>query len=129
MRELGQSVVIDHDGGSKVVGNRQNSPHPHWCGFSPDGRYAFVPDLGTDNIHIYKVSADKESITKHALAASVPGGGPRHMRFSADGNFIYLLNELSLSVTTFAYDKATGKAKRLTTTPSLSDEVKGKGNL
>ena len=48
------------------------------------------------------------------------------MRFSADGNFIYLLNELSLSVTTFAYDKATGKAKRLTTTPSLSDEVKAK---
>ncbi|MBT7982193.1 MAG: beta-propeller fold lactonase family protein, partial [Akkermansiaceae bacterium] len=89
--ELGQSVVIDHDGGSKVVGTRQNSPHPHWCGFSPDGQYAFVPDLGTDNIHIYKVSADQNSITKHALAASVPGGGPRHMRFSADGKFIYLL--------------------------------------
>jgi 6-phosphogluconolactonase len=124
--ELGQSVVIDHDGGSKVVGTRQNSPHPHWCGFSPDGQYAFVPDLGTDNIHIYKVSADQNSITKHALAASVPGGGPRHMRFSADGKFIYLLNELSLSVTTFAYDKGTGKAKRLTTTPSLSDAVKAK---
>ena len=124
--ELGQSVVIDHNGGSKVVGNRQNSPHPHWCGFSPDGQYAFVPDLGTDNIHIYKVSADQTSIKKHALAASVPGGGPRHMRFSADGKFIYLLNELSLSVTTFAYDKGTGKAKKLTTTPSLSDEVKAK---
>ena len=30
----------------------------------------------------------------------------------ADGNFIYLLNELSLSVTTFSYDKENGKAKR-----------------
>tara|TARA_B100000614_G_scaffold164337_2_gene146228 strand:+ start:2763 stop:3878 length:1116 start_codon:yes stop_codon:yes gene_type:complete len=124
--ELGQSVVIDHEGGSKVVGNRQNSPHPHWCGFSPDGKYAFVPDLGTDNIHIYKVNASQTNISKHGLAASVPGGGPRHMRFSADGNFIYLLNELSLSVTTFSYDKENGKAKKLTTTQSLSDETKEK---
>ena len=122
--ELGESLVIDHEGGSKVVGNRQNSPHPHWCGFSPDGKYAFVPDLGTDNIHIYKVNTEQSNISKHDLAASVPGGGPRHMRFSADGNFIYLLNELSLSVTTFSYDKENGKAKKLTTTPSLSNQVK-----
>ena len=122
--ELGKSVIIDHEGGSKVVGKRQDSPHPHWCGFSPDGKYAFVPDLGTDNIHIYKVNTEQTGIDKHSLAASVPGGGPRHMRFSADGKFIYLLNELSLSVTTFAYDKNTGKSEKLTTTPSLSDEVK-----
>ena len=49
---------------------------------------------------------------------------PRHMRFSADGNFIYLLNELSLSVTTFSYDKDKGEAQKLTTTPSLSNQVK-----
>ena len=85
-----------------------------------------MPDLGTDNIHIYKVNASQTNISKHGLAASVPGGGPRHMRFSADGNFIYLLNELSLSVTTFSYDKDNGKAKKLTTTQSLSDETKEK---
>jgi len=124
--KLGKSVVIDHEGGSKVVGNRQNSPHPHWCGFAPDGRFAFVPDLGTDNIHIYKVNPNEPSITKHGLAASVPGGGPRHMRFSVDGKFIYLLNELALSVTTFSYDKGAGQAKRLTTTPSLPEKVKAK---
>ena len=46
------------------------------------------------------------------------------MRFSTDGKFIYLLNELSLSVTTFGWDAQKGTAKRLTTTPSLSEEVK-----
>ncbi len=123
---LGAATLHEHEGGSGVVGNRQDSPHPHWCGFSPDGRYAFAPDLGTDNIHIYQIAADNGSMAPHGLAASVPGGGPRHMRFSADGRFIYLLNELSLSVTTFAYDAGAGTAERLTTTPALPEEVKAK---
>jgi 6-phosphogluconolactonase len=117
-----RSQLIEHEGGSKVVGKRQDSPHPHWTGFSPDARFAFVPDLGTDNIHIYKI--DGTTLTSHGTAATVPGGGPRHMRFSVDGRFIYLLNELSLSVTTFAYDATVATTKRLTTTPALSDKVK-----
>ena len=56
---LGKPVVHEHKGGSKVVAGRQNSPHPHWCGFSPDAKYAFVPDLGTDQIHIYKIVGAK----------------------------------------------------------------------
>jgi 6-phosphogluconolactonase len=123
---LGESVVTEHEGGSKVVGNRQDSPHPHWCGYSPDGEFAFVPDLGTDNIHVYKVDVAGPSITKHGLASSVPGGGPRHMRFSVDGRFVYLLNELELSVTTFSYDAGRGEAKAISTTRSLSADVKSK---
>ena len=48
------------------------------------------------------------------------------MRFSVDGKFVYLLNELTLSVTTFAYDAETGKLKKLGTVPALSEEVKAK---
>ncbi len=124
--KLGKAVVTEHEGGSKVVKGRQDSPHPHQCGFSPDGRFALVPDLGMDAIVIYKVDAEKPAISHHGLAMSVPGGGPRHMRFSVDGKFIYLLNELSLSVTSFAWDAEKGTAKELSTTPSLTEEVKAK---
>jgi len=122
--KLGKSVITEHQGGSKVVPDRQNEPHPHWCGFSPDGQYAFVPDLGMDGVVIYKVDVNEPAIIRHGFAASIPGGGPRHMRFSVDGAFIYLLNELSSSVTTFRYQSETGTATQLTTTPSLSEEVK-----
>ena len=124
--ELGKSIIHEHEGGSKVVANRQDSPHPHWTGYSPDGKFAFVPDLGTDCIHIYKVNSENSGITKHGLAKSIPGGGPRHMRFSADGKFIYLLNELALSVSTFKYNSATGEATLLTVEKALSEEVKAK---
>lgn len=123
---LGKAVLSEHEGGSRVVKGRQESPHPHWCGFSPDGRFAFVPDLGLDGIVIYRVDPTTPSITRHGFAESIPGGGPRHMRFSVDGRFIYLLNELSLSVTTFAYDAKTGTTRQLVTVPALSEVVKSK---
>lgn len=122
--KLGQPAVSKHEGGSGVVPKRQDSPHPHWCGFSPDGRFALVPDLGLDQIVIYVIDPDTPAISRHGVAESVPGGGPRHMRFSPDGKFIYLLNELSLSVTTFSWDAATGSAKKLSVTPALSEEAK-----
>ena len=121
---LGKPKLTKHQGGSKVVERRQESPHPHWTGFSPDGNYALIPDLGLDQIVIYKVDLSKPAIIPHAVAESVPGGGPRHMRFSIDGKFIFLLNELSLSVTTFSWDVENGTAKKLTTTPAISEEVK-----
>jgi len=124
--KLGASVLSEHEGGSGVVRGRQDAPHPHWCGYSRDGRFAFVPDLGMDGVVIYRVDLDGPAISKHGFAASVPGGGPRHMRFSVDGKFIYLLNELSLSVTSFAYDPATGTTTQRSTTPALSEAVKAK---
>ncbi|MBM3861822.1 MAG: lactonase family protein [Verrucomicrobia bacterium] len=124
--KLGPAKLSRHEGGSRVVARRQESPHPHWCGFSPDGRFALVPDLGMDGIVIYRVNLNGPAVDRHGFAASVPGGGPRHMRFSPDGKFIYLLNELSLSVTTYAWDAASGTARQLATVPALSEEAKAK---
>jgi 6-phosphogluconolactonase len=126
--KLGPAKVTRHEGGSGVVPARQEKPHPHWCGFSPDGKFALVPDLGMDRIVIYRVdlSGPEPAILPHGFAESVPGGGPRHMRFSVDGRFIHLLNELSLSVTTFSWDAASGTAARVGTVPALSEEAKGK---
>ena len=54
------------------------------------------------------------------------GGGPRHLKFSPDGKFIYLLNELSVSLSTFAWDAAAGSARLLRTVPSISEAAKAR---
>jgi 6-phosphogluconolactonase len=123
---LGAAKVIEHEGGAKAVEKRQDAPHPHYVGWSPDGRFALVPDLGLDGIVIYRVDASAPAITRHGFAASVRGGGPRHLKFSPDGKFIYLLNELSVSMTAFAWDAANGTARQLGTVPSISEAVKAK---
>ncbi len=123
---LGMATLSRHEGGSGVVAGRQEAPHPHWCGFSPDGRFALVPDLGMDGIVIYQIDTEEPAIRRHGFAASPPGGGPRHMVFSPDGRFIYLLNELSLAVTSYAWDADSGTARQLTTVPALSESTKAK---
>lgn len=121
---IAREQLIEHKGGSNVYKNRQKKPHPHWVGFSPDGKFAFVPDLGMDVAMIYRVSADTPKITYHGRAVSMPGGGPRHMRFSTNGDYIYLLNEFTLAVSTFAYDKDKGTAKTVSVAATLSEEAK-----
>ena len=121
---LGAAKLSQHEGGSRVVEKRQDAPHPHYCGFSPDGRFALVPDLGLDGIVIYRVNLDAPAIERHGFAASVRGGGPRHLKFTPDGKFVHLLNELSLSATTFAWDAAAGTARQVGTVPSLSEQAK-----
>lgn len=124
---LGAAVTHKHPGpGTGVVAQRQKTPHPHWCGFSPDGRFALVPDLGLDGILVYRVDAAAPAITRHGFIAAPPGAGPRHMRFSTDGRRIYLLNELSLAVSAYAWDAETGSARLLATVPTLSETVKAR---
>ena len=123
---LGVAQVTKHRGGSGVVPGRQEKPHAHMCAFSPDGRFALVSDLGMDAIVVYRINLDTPAITMHGVIASIPGGGPRHMKFSPDGEFIYLLNELALSVTSYSWDAAAGTAKLLGTVPALSEAVKAK---
>ena len=103
-----RTQIVEHEGGTGIFGSRQNSPHPHWTGFSPDNRFAFVPDLGLDNVMIYKVDVENSNIESHGFGQGVPGGGPRHMKFHPGGKWIYQLNELSLSVTVFDYDSSNG---------------------
>lgn len=112
--------------GSRVVANRQDSPHAHWTGTSPDDRFAFVPDLGMDKVVIWKLDNQTPSIEHHGFGVCIAGGGPRHMKFSPDGSRIYVLNELKLSITVFEYDSKNGTMTAGQTIPTLSEETKSK---
>ena len=115
-----RTALIKHSGGAKVVAKRQDRPHAHWVGLSPDNRFAFVPDLGLDKVIIYKVDLANGSLVPHGVGALPPGAGPRHMKFHPGGKWIYVLNELDLSVSVFGYDAATGTMAIKETVPTVS---------
>ncbi len=115
-----RTALIHHEGGSGVVAGRQDKPHAHWAGFSPDNRFAFVPDLGLDKVMIYKLDPALAQITPSGFAKVPAGGGPRHMKFHPNGKWVYVLNELSLSVTVFDYNAETGVMTPKQTIPTVS---------
>jgi 6-phosphogluconolactonase len=121
-----QSELIKHRGGSGVVPGRQDEPHAHWVGTSPDNRFVFVPDLGMDQVLVYRLDAERADLTPQGFGQLPPGGGPRHMKFHPSGKFIYVLNELALSVSVFAYDAEEGTMNLMQTTETVSREAKAK---
>ncbi|SHG16081.1 6-phosphogluconolactonase [Flavobacterium segetis] len=84
---------------------RQEKPHAHMVYFSPDNKYVLANDLGIDKVFSYAYNPDSsDEILKIKDSISVKSGnGPRHLIFSKNGKFIYLLNELAGSITVFSY--------------------------
>jgi 6-phosphogluconolactonase len=115
------SACVQHSG-SSVDKERQEGPHAHWIGTSPDNRFALAADLGLDEVLIYRFNAAKGALTANnpPYAKVNPGAGPRHIAFHPNGKFAYVLAEMEDSVTTFAYKASNGSLSPLQTVSALS---------
>lgn len=84
---------------------RQKSCHAHFIAMTPDQKYAYSADLGSDEIVMLRLKDNQLAYSpKHSLVRPL-ASGPRLMPFRPDGRFAYLLNEISNSITVFSYDK------------------------
>jgi 6-phosphogluconolactonase len=113
--------------GSSVNPQRQKGPHPHCMVVSPDNKYAFAADLGTDRIVCYKLDPAAAGLTPHEppSAKAPPGAGPRHLAFHPNGKRAYVINELANSVTVFDYDPDSGTLAARQTVSTLPDGFTG----
>ncbi len=114
--------------GGSIHPTRQESPHIHSAVVSPDNRFLYVQDLGTDKIYIYEFNASNGSLisAKTPEVNVTPGSGPRHFTFHPTGKFAYLSEELTSSVCVFGVNKATGELSVLQdTVRSLPPTFKG----
>lgn len=115
--------TISHQGQS--ITERQQSPHVHQVLFSPDKNFVLANDLGTDRIYLYRYFPDEEKEILQ-FKDSIPvktGSGPRHLTFSPNGKFIYLLQELDGTLTVFGYDNA--KLRRIQETTVVAKDFTG----
>jgi 6-phosphogluconolactonase len=121
-----RSSLLAHAGPLGPNKARQEKPHPHSVTFSPDNRFAFVADLGLDRVLAYQVDPATGTLTPHAAGtiATPPGSGPRHTKFSRDGKFFYILNEIVGSISACAYDAASGTAQPIQHISTLPEAFK-----
>jgi len=120
------TAVIEHSG-SGVNPDRQKHPFPHSCNFDPTGKWVLTPDLGVDKVYVYRFDAATRSLSsaEPAWAEVKPGSGPRHLSFSPDGKFAYLINEMGGTVVVFAWDPAHGRLQPLQTVSTLRLDYSG----
>ncbi len=121
---LAQPQQIAHHG-SSVNQERQAGPHAHSALFSPDNRFALSCDLGLDKVFVYRFDPSKPALALNQEAPVPPGSGPRHLAFHPNGRFAFVINEMTSTVTSFAWDAAAGKLSALATVESLPGDYRG----
>ncbi len=124
--ELDKAKQVIQQAGAGPDTARQKSPHVHGIFLKKNNTGLYVTDLGTDKIMSYRLDAKKGVLApeKIPFVNTRPGGGPRHMAFSANGKYIYLLQEMSGTVTVFS-DKGQGNLKEIQSVSSVPADYKG----
>jgi 6-phosphogluconolactonase len=123
---LGQVTQTIQDQGHGPNKGRQEGPHVHTAVLSPDEKYLLYTDLGTDklNIYRYKPSKDQPLIPAEPSAFDVlPGHGPRHIDFTPDKKYMYLITEMGGVI--YVYDYNDEKSKQLEAISIVPDGFKG----
>jgi 6-phosphogluconolactonase len=106
--KLSKAVWTEHYTGKGPVADRQEAAHAHFASYSPDNRFAYINDLGSDCIHIYSLNAGSAELKAAGKYAARPGSGPRTLHFHPNGTTAYSMNELTSTVDVLKWNKADG---------------------
>jgi 6-phosphogluconolactonase len=87
---------------------RQEKAHAHFVAYSPDNRFVYINDLGSDCIHIYKLDTETAMLTKAGIYTAKPGAGPRTLHFHPNWRVAYSVNELDSTVDVLRWNKGDG---------------------
>jgi 6-phosphogluconolactonase len=107
---FGEASQNIQDEGQGIDKDRQDRAHVHTAALSPDEKYLFYTDLGTDRLNIcnFDPSAAKPLTPAQTPYVSVTDGtGPRHLAFHPNGKYLYLIQEMGAQITCFKYNAGT----------------------
>jgi 6-phosphogluconolactonase len=124
LAETSESI---HYTGKGVHPQRQQGPHSHAIDAAPDNHFVIVTDLGLDMLFVYRFDAGEGRLWANnpPLATLPPGAGPRHIVFHPSSRWLYVVNEIQSTITTFAYGARAGTLTHLQTISTLPKEFSG----
>ncbi|MDU1890356.1 MAG: lactonase family protein [Dysgonomonas sp.] len=129
--KMSQLIVFE---GKSIDPERQTQSHIHCVEFSPNGRFLFATDLGTDKIYQMEIDyecnqCEKEFIINKTIKniEVTRGSGPRHIKFHPTGKYFYVINELSDTIITFTYND--GEISQIQEIPVVTNKAGGSADI
>ena len=120
---LGITDEIYHKGIGSVA-DRSFRPHVNCVKMTRDNKYLLAADLGLDHIKVYQFDHVNGKLKMVDIIHSEQYSGPRHLKISRDGKFIYIIHELKNYVDVYKYtEKADGipEFEKIQTIETLND--------
>ena len=88
------------------VMERNFTPHVTCAKMSRDNKFLFATDSGMNHTYVYELNHEKGTLKQIDIIRSEMNAGPRHLITSADGKYIYIVNEMANSIDVFSYTLA-----------------------
>ncbi|MBD9438473.1 lactonase family protein [Pseudomonas sp. PDM04] len=101
-------------------------PHAHSVRTDPSNRFAYTGNLGADRVLQYRLDDQTGALTPIGSGyVSVPANtGPRHLTFSKDGKYLYVVGEMSGTVTAFSINDSTGALTQIAVANGIPERLK-----
>ncbi len=114
---------IYHKGWGSVA-ERNFRPHISCVKPTKDNRYVLEADLGMDHVNVYKFNKKTGKLKPEDVLRSEQESAPRHLRFSMDGRFLYVVHELKNYIEVYSYRDNNGDPvfEKLQKVSTLNDD-------
>lgn len=106
------------------IAERNFRPHVSCVKMTRDNNFLCVADLGMDYVDIYTVDKNTGKLKLADIIHSDQESGPRHIKFSKDGKYMYVVHEILNTIDVYKYslnDNGTPDFEKIQTVPTMND--------
>ena len=89
--------------GMGEVAERSFHPHVNCVKVSRDNRYLFAADSGMDHVNVYEFNKESGKLKIVDIIRSNVNSGPKHIVFSRNGKYVYIVHEIQNAVDVYSY--------------------------
>lgn len=100
----------------------QQSSHPHAVNISPNNQFAVVCNKGNDQITVYKIDHLQSKLKPNKPFKTKIGTGPRHAVFHPTLPYLFIINEVVSTVSSFHFNNITGELIEIETQQTIPPE-------
>lgn len=114
---------VFHKGWGNIA-ERNFRPHVSCVKMTRDNRFLCAADLGMDYVDIYTVDPINGKLKLADIIHSDQESAPRHIKFSKDGTFMYIVHEIKNIIDVYKYsvnENGTPNFEKIQTVPTMND--------
>ncbi len=100
---IGEITDEIYQKGLGSAAGRNHRPHVQCVKMTRDNKFLCAVDLGMDRVNVYLLNHNTGTLQPADVIHSEVESAPRHLKFSEDGRFAYIVHEQKRSVEVYAY--------------------------